>query len=530
MERDSGVAPSPAVHGAVVEVEFSPHRRSKPMIRRLRDGRGRIIVASLVAVLLVACSSGGDSDEAANDGGSDVSTTGGSGGDGGDLPECPVDALEEASGTVEVVVWHGYTAKTEETLAKLVERYNSEQDKVSVRLENQGTYLELWQKYLSAIPSGNLPGIAIPDDTVTLQMIDSGTVLPAQSCIDATDADVSSLIPAARAYYTVDGIQYPGSLNVSAPLVYFNRGHFKRAGLDPDTAPRTLEEMREFAVKIRDAGVVESPIVLNVSSPIVETLLTGAGVPTIDNDNGRGGGETSEALLDSPEAAELFEWIRDVQSEGLLEVVPVVDGQVAHYLAMASQSSSMTIETSTAATSIEAFLSGDLTTDDVAGAEGAEEVDAEGLDIAAGPIPGIEEPGRLQMGGGAWYMTLTSPPEVQAAAWDFITWFNEVPQQVTWSVEGSYLPFNMDAVESPELQDAWQERKSGQWLSMAWDEIANGLDPEFPGPLLGPYDEFRAAIRKAVDAVAFGGTEPVDALATADSEADDAIEEYSLGF
>lgn len=481
--------------------------------------RGTVAVLAATGLLVAACSGGGD------DGGGGSTATAPDGG-----AECPVDALDAATGPVELTVWHAYTAKTEETLNALADRYNAEQDRVVVQIQSQGTYEELWQKYLTGIPSEDLPGIAIPDDTVTRQIIDSGTVLPAQACIDASGADVSPLLASVRAYYTVDGVQWPGTLNVSAPLLYVNRGHLRAAGLDPDVTPGTLDEVRTTAQAIKDAGVVEHPVVLNLSPAIMETLLTGASIPLVDNDNGRGDGETTEALLDGEGIVDLLTWVRSMIDDGLLEVVPLVDGQVAHYLAMANQSASMTIETSTAATSIEAFLGGELDAGDVAGAPSDAEIDAGALDIGAGPIPGIEEAGQMQLGGGAWYITSTSPAEVQAAAWDFISWFNEVPQQVTWSVEGSYLPFNTDAVDDPALQAAWSERISGRWLATAWEEISTGLDPDFPGPIIGPYDQVRDALREGADRVVSGGVDPAAAMAEADDVADAAIEEYSFEF
>ena len=38
------------------------------------------------------------------------------------------------------------------------------------------------------------------------------------------------------------------------------------------------------------------------------------------------------------------------------------------------------------------------------------------------------------------------------------------------------------------IQDAWGSRLSGRWLALAWDQQQTGLDPAFPGPLIGPYD------------------------------------------
>ena len=115
--------------------------------------------------------------------------------------------------------------------------------------------------------------------------------------------------------------------------------------------------------------------------------------------------------------------------------------------------------------------------------------------LGAAPVPGIEEPGRLQMGGGAWYITDSGTPEQQAAAWDFMKFFNSLESQVTWNIDGGYLPYRTTATKDPRVVADWTNTLSGQWLAIAYDELLNGVDPNFPGPLMGPYDQFRAAIR-----------------------------------
>lgn len=485
--------------------------------------RTRLTALALATTLLVAACGGGD----------DGDSTDGTGGEGAaaELPPCPVEALEAASGPVEVTVWHSYTAVTEETLLAMAADYNASQDEVVVKIENQSSYEELWRKYQQGIASGQLPTIAIPDDTVTQQIIDSGTVLPAQSCIDATGYDTSQLLDVSRSYYTIDDVLYPSSLNTSAALLYYNKNHFRKAGLDPDSTPGTLDEMREYAQKIKDAGVVDTPIVLNLSPSIIEMFLTGAGIPVIDNDNGRGDGETTASTFADERTVELLTWMQDMVDDGLLTIVPPIDNQFEHYLAMANQSASMTIETSTAATSVEAFLAGDLQAADLptdaAGAADDADVDLEALDIGAGEVPGIDEPGQLQMGGGAWYITLAGSDEQQAAAWDFLSWFNEPAQQARWSAEGSYLPYNTKALDEPVLQEAWTTTKAGQWLALAYEELSTGIDPEFPGPLMGPYEQFRAAEREAVDAIVFGDADPAAAAQDVQDKTTEAIQQYN---
>ena len=481
--------------------------------------RTRWTALALAGTLALAACGGGD------DGG------GGGGTAAGELPECPVDALDGATTPVEVTVWHSYTAVTEETLLAMADDYNASQDRVRVVIQNQSSYEELWRKYQQGIASSQLPGIAIPDDTVTRQIIDSQTVLPAQSCIDATGYDVDQLLEASRSYYTIDDVLYPASLNTSAPLLYYNKNHFRKAGLDPETTPGTLDEVREYAQTLKDAGVVETPVVLNLSPAIIENFLTGAGVAVVDNDNGRGDGETTASTYGDERTVELLTWVQDMVDDGLLLVVPPIDNQFEHYLAMANQSASMTIETSTAATSVEAFLGGDLDVsalpDDSEGAAEEADVDLEGLDFGAGMVPGIDEPGQIQLGGGAWYITATSPPEVQAAAWDFLSWFNEPAQQARWSAEGSYLPYNTAALDEPVLEEAWSSTLAGQWLALAYEELSTGLDPEFPGPLLGPYEQFRAAEREAVDALVFGDGDPAALAQEVQERTTEAIEQYN---
>lgn len=482
--------------------------------------RTRLTALALATALVLAACGGGD-------GG------GGGGGDSasGELPECPVDALDGATTPVEVTVWHSYTAVTEETLLAMADDYNASQDRVRVVIQNQSSYEELWRKYQAGIASGQLPGIAIPDETTLRQIVDSQTILPAQSCIDATGYDVEQLLEQSRSYYTLDGVLYPASLNTSAPLLYYNKNHFRRAGLDPETTPGDLEEVREYAQAIADAGVVDTPVVLNLSPAIVENFLTGAGVAVVDNDNGRGGGETTASTYADERTVELLTWVQEMVDDGLLLVVPPIDNQFEHYLAMANQNASMTIETSTAATSVQAFLSGDLQAADLpSDAEGAADeadVDLEALDIGAGLVPGIDEPGRLQMGGGAWYITNTSPPEVQAAAWDFLTWFNEPAQQARWSAEGSYLPYNTGALDEPVLEEAWSTTKAGQWLALAYEELSTGVDPDLPGPLLGPYEQLRAAEREAIDALVFGDGDPAALAQEVQDRTTEAIEQYN---
>ncbi|NIR42205.1 MAG: ABC transporter substrate-binding protein, partial [Actinobacteria bacterium] len=119
--------------------------------------------------------------------------------------------------------WHAYTAKTEEAMEDLAAGFNASQDKIVVNVEAQGSYEQLLGKYRESIGFDDLPAIAITDAQAFRDMVDSGTVLPAQSCVEADQFDLSGIDELIRAMYSIDGALYPAALNVSTPVLYYNR-------------------------------------------------------------------------------------------------------------------------------------------------------------------------------------------------------------------------------------------------------------------------------------------------------------------
>lgn len=481
------------------------------------------LAAGAITLTLVAAACGGGGDDDSADGG---------GGDGGgdtteattvDLPPCPVGAHEDAAEPVEVVVWHSFTAKVLDTLQSLTDEYNASQDQVEVVLESQGEdYEEVLRKFTEAIPTGDLPAVLVNDDPSTQFLADSGVILPAQACFEAEGTSLDGFLDTAVAYYTVDGALQPGVLNLGNALLFYNRAHFEAADLDPDDPPSTLAEVREAAQAIKDAGVSDEPLVLAMQPWLTEFWITGAGAPVVNEDNGRAALAT-EGAIDNETANELYTWFTDMQADGLLKAVPDVPGNVDHFFAIGLEQSSMLVDSSSAATSVAAFLKGeDIGVDGVDGSD----VDTEGLDIDAGPFPTMAEGGTTQVGGSAWYLTNTQSDEVTAAAWDYLSFMNTPAAQARWNLEGSFTPWVKAAVDEPELQASWNDTRLGSWLQIAYEQVA-AIDPEWPGPLIGPYSETRDAIRSSLDRLVLEDAAPADTLAEAQTEITEALETYA---
>jgi sn-glycerol 3-phosphate transport system substrate-binding protein len=472
----------------------------------------------LAAALLVAACSSDDGGGSASDDSLDGAAA--------DLPECPLDALDEVTEPVDVLLWHAYGAKTEEALEALAAEYNASQDQVVVRVENQGSsYEELQRQFTGAIQSGDLPNVTVAEDTQLQFMADSGVVLPATSCYEA-GAEQLDFLPGPISYFSLDGVQWPAVFNLSSPLLYFNAGHFEDAGLDPADPPQTLAEVQEVAQALKDAGVSEAPLALVLSPWYFETWLTGIGETVVDEENGRAGVAT-EATLDDGAFLDLLTWVDDMNQAGLLEPVVQTDGQLDQFLALAQQNSSMLIESSAAATAIEAFLRGDLAAEDLTDDDRvilSDDLELD-VDVRSTPLPGIEQPGQVQVGGAAFYVTTTGTPAQQAGAWDFLEFLNTVPSQVTNNLTGSYLPSRVSSAEDPQLQETWETTLSGGFLAQSYEQLLE-VDPDFPGPVIGPYTDMREIIRAGLEALVLEGATPEDVAADIQAQVTEALATY----
>lgn len=478
-----------------------------------------LIATCSMALLATAC--GGGSDD----------TAGGDSGSAADV-ECPVDAIDDAKGPVEIDLWHTEIGLNVKALQKIVDRYEASQDKVKVNLQYQGTFEEQLKKYEDATADpDSLPDIVSPDDTVTQFMADSGTVIPVQSCIDAdpeAKAIYDDMVPIVDAAYSIEDVLWPGAFAAAGAATFINEDHFIAAGLDPETdQPKTLAQLRSVAEKIKAANIpgVTQPLVMRIEAWPLEFLTSGAMVPVVNNDNGRSGLAT-ESKYANDTTLEILEFLNGMVDDGLLKYTDNAD-VIAPYLSMATQTSSMLIDSSSAIRTVDGAVQGTLTPDQL-GLEG--EADLSGfnfptLRLTVGELPGLTEPGRGQMGGAAWYIVAGDDDEKVSAAWDFMKYFNQTEQQVTWAVDGSSFPVRESATEDPELQKYWTDTQSGRWMAEAYKGFTT-LDPDFPGPVIGPYREFRVEVKNGLEAIVLNGDDPKKAMDDVDAAFQDALDEY----
>lgn len=472
------------------------------------------------AVLAAACSPGEDEATASDDT------------DAVDLPDCPVDALDDVDPTspVEVDLWHTEIGLPSAAIDRIVADYNASQDKVVVRPQFEGSIPEEMRKFTDAIGDpGSLPAMLSTDETATQFLADSGVAVPATACL-AEDPDAAPLfddmLPAVRAAYSIDDVLWPVAPTGLSAVMYQNDRHLRDAGLDPAQPPGTLAELRDVAEAIDAADIpgLDTPVVMRMDAWIQEYWTTGDGEAMVDADNGHGGLAT-ESRYDNPATRQVLEWMDGMVDDGLLKLTDNAD-LVAAFLAIGNGSSSILLDGSAAISTVNAVVSGGLSPEqaglDATGLPGGADA---GLEVSVAPLPGLDDSSSGQVVGGGWYLIDNGEPTQVAAAWDFLTYFLQTDQQVTWAIDSSYLPVQTSVADTPELQAYWTDSQPGRWMATAYDAFAS-IDPAFPGPIIGPYAEFRLDVIQGLDGLLSGSDDVDTTIDTVTSKFDEQLQSY----
>jgi sn-glycerol 3-phosphate transport system substrate-binding protein len=486
-----------------------------------RQRKAMLVVLAAAGLMAAACSnppttgSGGQADVEA-------------GGEAA-LPDCPLDSLEKATGPVDVTLWYGgIGGVTKETMEHMVDAFNASQDQVKVTASDQGSsYAEVYRKFESAASANTdqLPDVVLLENTQLQVLADGGLILPAQSCMEAADYQITDIEPAVRSAFSVNGVLYPGYANVSSQVLYYNKAHWVEAGLDPAAPPQTLEEIYDQAKKLKAAGVSEKPWALKISATVFENWLSGDGVDVVNNNNGHDG-QATEATFDTPEARDTLALLKRMNDEGLVNVFASTEGGVDQYLALATQQSSMLIETSGAAVNIAEALGGNLTAADVGVDFDSSLVDRTQLVPGTGMFPGLQAAGQVHPGGGGFFIVNTAPPEEQAGSWRFLEFMLQPANAKEWHIRGSYLPIVKSVGDEPDVQAFWKDEVAGVLLKTAVDQLADA-DPDESGPLIGPYTDFTDDLENAIEGVLLSGADVNGALASAQDEVTQSLERYA---
>jgi sn-glycerol 3-phosphate transport system substrate-binding protein len=198
-----------------------------------------------------------------------------------------------ANAAVEVQFWHAMGGQLGETVAKLAEEFNKSQSEYKVNAVYKGSYTETMTAAIAAFRAKQHPHIVQVFEVGTATMMAAkGAVYPVHQLMADTGEkfDPKAYIPAVYGYYsTTDGKLLSMPFNSSAPVMYYNKEAFQKAGLDPNKPPKTWPEMEQYSKKLIAAGY---PCGFSTGWPSwiqVENFGAWHNVPFATKENGLGG-------------------------------------------------------------------------------------------------------------------------------------------------------------------------------------------------------------------------------------------------
>jgi sn-glycerol 3-phosphate transport system substrate-binding protein len=444
-----------------------------------------------------------------------------------DAPSCTVTMPSGTNLPVTIRVSEAFDTRSQQAANLLVSAFNASQNKVQVVLDSRSTSQSVEQQLGGRTVNDQTPALVVLDDIRTQAVADSGKIIPADRCIDAAHGNTSAYLPPARAYYTVDDHLQALSANLTAPLLYFDRKAFRDAGLDPTKPPTTLQAIYQDALALHTHNPTLTPLAMSASSFWVESWLNGASTTLVNNNNGRAGLATG-STFDNARSLAIYRWLQQMFTAQLIDLVPDRPDQHSQLLDLATGRSPMLIDSSAHIADFDALESATFDPS-LWGLPRTTVLPPAGraLDLDVAPLPGLQVAGRGQISGSGWYLNAATTPAQQAAAWAFISWWNQPAQQAQWSLDSAYLPYTNAAVSDSELQFVWQHTRQGRWLDTAYTELTD-IDQQSPGPLVGPYAAVRSSVVQAMTMVTSADMDPQVAITESDATIDGDLTEYQL--
>lgn len=166
--------------------------------------------------------------------------------------------LAQAQQKVQIDFWHGLTQPLGGLLEQIAADYSASQPRFQINATFRGAYPETMVSSIAAFRAGNAPHIVQMFEVGTATMMAArGAVIPVHELLRNTGVaiDFNDYIPAVRGYYALpNGNQMSMPFNSSTTIMFYNKDAFRKAGLNPEQAPRTWTEMRQATAALKASG------------------------------------------------------------------------------------------------------------------------------------------------------------------------------------------------------------------------------------------------------------------------------------
>jgi sn-glycerol 3-phosphate transport system substrate-binding protein len=225
-----------------------------------------------------------------------------------------------AQAQTEIQWWHSMGGALGDKVNELAAKFNASQKDYKVVATYKGQYPVSMTAAIAAFRAGQAPHILQVFEVGTATMMAAkGAIIPvAKVMSDSKEPfDPKAYLPTVAGYYTdLKGNMLSFPFNSSTALFYINKGAFKKAGLDPEKAPRTWQDLLNAAEKLKAAG---QQCVYTTAWPSwvhIENFSAWHDVPIGTKQNGMAGFDT-QFTINSPLHVRHVAMLGDMAKKGL---------------------------------------------------------------------------------------------------------------------------------------------------------------------------------------------------------------------
>lgn len=339
-------------------------------------------------------------------------------------PDNSVPVPEEPAEKVTVTFWNGFTGPDGELLKEIVDEYNvNNTDNVEVKMDIM-PWDQLFQKLPPAIATQTAPSMVAMWPGAARPYIENETFLPLDDFFTSMGVEESEFVASSLEFgQGRTGTQYQLPMQTNGIYLFWNKKLFEEAGLDPDKAPTTLEELEEYAVAITDASKNQFGMALPIKgSPLhFVPFLKGNGGDVVDLEN-------LKSVLNSSENIETLTWLQDL----------------AHTKKVSPSGA-------TGADMDKLMLSGQLGMF-ITGPWLVGGLKANNIDFGVSVPPAGSKSQFIEVDGIGFSIPEGTSEEEKNAAYQFIKYWSSEKMVKRWSLANGFPPFLKKVIEDSEIQ------------------------------------------------------------------------------
>lgn len=380
-----------------------------------------------------------------------------------------------------------------ETIEGMAREFTKLHPNITVKPVYTGSYADTTVKAQAGVQSKTPPDVAVLLSTELFSLLDMNAIIPLDDFIakEGGDKYLSDFYPAFKANSQTGGKTYSIPFQRSTIVLYYNKELFKKAGLDPEKAPQTWEEMRDAAKKLTKDGTwgLEIPV-SGFAYWMLQTFALQNGKNLMTEDG-------KKVMFNTPENIEGLQYWSDLAMKD-----KVMPQGVTEWGTVPSD-----------------FLEGKTammyhTTGNLSNVKKNAK-----FDFGVGYLPRNKSFGS-PTGGGNLYIFKDIDKKKQEAAWEFIKFMTETERAAQWSIDTGYVAVKKSAYETErmkkyaaEFPQALVARDQLQYASAELSTHNNG--------------KVTKALSDQVQAVLTGSLQPAEALKKAQEEADKALAPFN---